>query len=74
MFRRMMFTRVVGAIQVSGLPLELELSLCLPVKQPIMAHIDSFGAVPFDGTVGKAYSGGIVECYIGRGLWISKFM
>ncbi len=45
----------------TGEPRDPEVSLANTISNPVVTHIDAFGATDFDGVVGQAYSAAIVS-------------
>lgn len=68
-----MFCEVVGAILGRWFPLEMEICVCLLILQPIVPHVDGFGASLLDGLVSETNRGSIVQCYRCGGLRIPHF-
>ena len=70
---RMMLGEVVGFVETSFLPVDVELSLTDTVADPVVAHVDGFGAFLLDGVIGNAGSGGIVSGNRGWRLGVAEF-
>ena len=59
--RRMMLGELVTEVGSAGFTLREELLLAFLILDPIEAHVNSFGALLFNGAVGKAFGGGVVN-------------
>ena len=56
----MKFGEVVGEVDYPGSPVYVKLLLLYSILEPIVAHVDTFGSVLFDGAVDDSIGGGIV--------------
>jgi hypothetical protein len=56
----MMFSKIVGPICSTPVPVDVELTLAHAIANPIETHVDSFGAFLFDRVVGGAGGGSVV--------------
>ena len=64
---------VVGEVQSPGAPIDKELTKFRTILEPVMVHVDGFGAFLFDRVVGESCAGGVVGLD-GRGrLRMTKF-
>ena len=57
----MMLGVVVAQVSDAWLPVDEELTLACVIAYPIKAHVDLFRSFLFDGVVGKAFGGRIVN-------------
>ena len=72
---RMMLCKVITAVETAGGPEEIELSLSNAVFDPVVAHVEGFGALHADLGRKDVMSCGIV-CFDGCAgvrLWMSEF-
>jgi hypothetical protein len=72
--RRVVFTVVVGSIELAFDPADLELMLSDTVTDPVKAHVDRFGSFLFDRVVGYARGGTIVGNGDSGGLLVAHFL
>ena len=67
----MMLGVIVTQVSDSGLPVDEELTLVCVVVYPIKAHVDRFRLFLFDGVIGKAVSGRVVNLDWSDRLWVA---
>ena len=68
MGRRIMLGELFAKVGPIGSPVHEELILVFPILDPIEVHVDSFGALLFNGVVGKSFGGGVVDT--DRSWWL----
>ena len=62
---------VVAKVGDTRLPVDVELDLACAIAYPIKAHVDRFRSFLFDGVVGEAVGGRVVNLdWCGR-LWVT---
>ena len=61
---------VVAKFSDARLPVHEELDLACAIVYPIKAHIDRFWLFLFDGVVGEAVGGRVVNLYWRGRLWV----
>ena len=54
------FGKIVGSVLDARCPIDEILALVAMILDPVIAHVDSFGATLLDGAVGKTFSGAVV--------------
>ena len=70
----MVFGPIVGVIEYTRSPIELELLLCFSVPEPVEAHIHGLCAFGLDFAIDDSFCSGVV-CLDGGGwLGVSKFL
>jgi hypothetical protein len=74
MFGMIMLCKRVGAVSRSAPPIDMVLFLPNAVANPIEAHIHGFGSLLFDGFVGDATGGAVVDNHRSRRLWVAQFV
>ena len=57
----MMLGVVVAKVSDAQLPVDEELTLACVIAHPIKAHVDRFQSFLFDGVVGEAVGGRVVD-------------
>ena len=57
MSRRVMLCVIVGNIGYAGLPVDEELAAAGTVADPVETYVNGFGALLFDGVIGKSDGG-----------------
>ncbi len=71
MRRRMMFSEIIGFVELTFLPNDMKLVLANTVMGPIESHIDCFGSFLLDCIVGDTGGGTIVADEYSRWLWVA---
>ena len=66
----MMLGAVVAQVSDSWLPVDEELTLACAISYPIQAHVDCFRSFLFDGVVGEAVGGRVVELDWSGRMWV----
>ena len=66
----MMLGVIVAQVSDAGLPVDEELTLACAVANPIKAHVDRFRLFLFDGVVGEAVGGRVVNLDWRGRLWV----
>ena len=66
----MMLGVIVSQVSDAGLPVDDELTLACAVAYPIKTHIDRFLSFLFDGVVGEAVGGIVVNLDWSGRLWV----
>ena len=64
---------IVAQVSDAGLPVNEELPLACAVVDPIKAHVNRFRSFVFDGVVGEAVDGGVVDLDWRGRLFLPKF-
>ena len=72
MLRRMVLGEVVGEVVGSGSPRDGIFATLHSITDPVIPHIDGFGALEADGVVGETDSSCVVRDNRGSGLRIAK--
>ena len=67
----MMLGVVVAKVSDARLPVYEELTLACVIAYPIKAHVDRFRLFLFDGVVGEAVSGRVVDLDGSGRLWVT---
>ena len=62
---------IVAQVSDAGLPVDEELTLACEITYPIKAHVNRFISFLFDGVVGKAVSGRVVDLDWSGRLWVT---
>ena len=73
MSRRVMLCVIVVNIGYDGFPLDEELAAAGMVADPLEEHVDGFGALLFDGVIGKSDRGLVVDLHGCGGLGVAEF-
>ena len=60
---------VVAKVSDAWLPVDEELTLACAIVYPIKAHVDRFRSFLFDGVVGEAVGGRVVDLDWSGRLW-----
>ena len=60
---------VVAKVSDAWLPVDEELTLACAIAYPIKAHVDRFRSFLFDGVVGEAVGGRVVDLDWSGRLW-----
>ena len=66
----MIFGVVVAKVSDARLPVDEELTLACAITYPIKTHVDRFRSFLFDGVVGEAVCGRVVDWYWSGRLWV----
>jgi hypothetical protein len=72
--RWVVFSVVVGSVELAFDPVDLELILSDTVTDPVKVHIDRFGSFLFDHVVGDTRGGTIVCDNASGGLGVAHFL
>jgi hypothetical protein len=70
----MVFRVVIGEVQDTSVPIDLELAEGDTILNPEIAHGHGFGTARFDGAVGEASGSGIVDLDGSRKLRETEFV
>ena len=67
----MMLGLLVAKVGYGRMPVDEELALACAITYPIKAHVNRFRSFLFDGVIGEAVDGGVVDLdWISR-MWVA---